>query len=815
MQTRAKTVIVGAGIVGVSTAYELARRGEREILVIDRGSLFRCGGSTSHAPGGILANNASRTVSKLAQWSVDLFCEVSADVSEPCYFASGSIEVATTDARLVDLRRKHGLAQSWGLESRLMEPDEVHELLPLVDTELILGGIHVERDGILRAVPFVEQLAARARALGVEFVGETHVTAVDRSGGRVRSVETSRGRVACEQVVICAGIWGPLAGELAGIPIPLQPCAHPIVRSTPLAEIAGTRGVVRPVWRHQDHSMYLVEDDGKYVVGNYRHEPMLVEPEAIDDSTPAPADVPWREELMASAWNEAQRLVPALRGAGRTVELLGMFSFTPDAQSLVGESVETQGLWVAEAVWATHAGGVGRALAELMTTGVCELDLRELDVNRFADHVRARPFVRARGFRQYAEIYDAVHPLQPYDHPRGLRRTPFYDRQRELGAFFQPTMAWERPAWFEANAGLERSPLATRDGWAARYWSPIASAEHLATRASAGLFDMATFQKIEVSGPQALPLLQELACSELDRPVGRIAYTCFLNGNGGIESDLTILRQAEDRFLLFGGSGSGPRDLAWVQRRARAFPGATVRDVTSGTCGVGLWGPRARAILEPLTEHSLEDDAFPYFSARTLHVGAVPVTALRLSYVGEYGWELHTPSEYGGVLWDLLVEAGAEHDLVCCGTTAMDSLRIEKGYRGLGTDLLADRTPAEAGLGFAVAKAKTGFIGEHGAREAPRSLLCALAFDDPAVSVLGKEPILAGGETVGYVTSANTGYTVGASIALGYLPTELAAEGTALEVEWFGERHGATVVREPLYDPEHERMRPSATIGVR
>ncbi len=810
MRTRADTVIIGAGIVGVSTAYELAKRGRKKIVVIDRGTLYRCGGSTSHAPGGILQNNNSRTVSKLAQWSVDLFCEISEETAEPCYYASGSVEVATTDARLTDLRRKHGLAQSWGLESSLLTPDEVRGHLPLLDTDLILGGIHVERDGILRAVPFVEGVAARASALGVELVGETSALSVDRTGGRVRAVETSRGRIECDEVVICAGIWGPLAGRLAGIPIPLQPCAHPIVRSTPLAEIAGTRGVERPIWRHQDHSMYLVEDDGKYVVGNYRHAPMLVDPEQIDDSTPAPADVPWREELMAPGWAEAQRLVPALRDAGRTVELLGMFSFTPDAQSLLGESVETRGLWVAEAVWATHAAGVGRALAELMTTGDCELDLRELDVNRFADYARSRPFVRARGERQYVEIYDAVHPLQPYDHPRGLRRTPFYDRQRELGAFFQPSAAWERPAWFEANAALERSPLAVREGWAARYWSPIASGEHLATRSHAGLFDMSTFQKIEVSGAGALAVLQRLACSDLDRPVGRIAYTCFLNGNGGIESDLTILRQAEDRFLLFGGSGSGPRDLAWVLRAARDTAGVTVRDVTSGTCGVGLWGPRARAILEPLTEQSLDNEAFPYFSARSFHVGAVPVTALRLSYVGEYGWELHTPSEYGGALWDLLLESGEAHGLVACGTVAMDSLRLEKGYRGLGTDLLADHTPAESGLGFAVAAGKAGFIGERAAREAPRSQLCALAFDDATVSVLGKEPILSDGRAVGYVTSANTGYTVGASLALGYLPLELASEGTRLEVEWFGERHGAAVVREPLYDPEHERMRARA-----
>ena len=808
MQTRADTVIVGAGIVGCAAAAFLARGGLTDVVVLDRGCWPRPGGSTSHAPGLVFQNNTSRTVSKLAQWTVETYREVSAE-SEPCYFPVSSLEVATTSARWADLHRKWGFARAWGLDAELLDPDAVARLLPLLDPGTILGAIRVHGDGIVRATVAAERLAARATAAGVKFHDQTTVTGFDIRDGRIRAVETDRGRIETERVLLCGGIWAPLLAKLAGIATPLQPCAHPYIRTSPLVELAGRQSIEDPIWRHQDHSMYLWQEGERYGIGSYRHEPRIVDPEQIRDDVPAPADLPFEvaETLMASARAEAARLVPGLRNHGVSDRVYGMFSFTPDAQSLVGEVAAVRGLWVAEAVWVTHGAGVGRAIADLILTGDCPLDLRELDVNRFAPYAAARSYVRERGAQQYREIYDVIHPRQPIARPRGLRRAPWYDKQVALGAFFFESNGWERARWYHANADLPAPPLGNqRDDWSARFWSPICAAEHRATREWAGLFDLATFTRIEVSGPGALAAMEHLSCGDIDRPTGRISYALLLNDRGGIESDVTVTRLAADRFLILTGSGSGPRDLAWIQRQTRELAGVEIRDVTSAWCGLGLWGPRARAILAPLVEDpdALSPRAFPPYRAQSLTVAGIPCLALRLSYVGEDGWELHAPTEYGGALWDALWTAGEAHGLVAVGGAAMDSLRLERGFRALGTDLRGEWTPFAAGLGFAVAKSRAGYIGHAaltapGARE-PTHRLCCLALDDPSMVAVGNEPILSGDQVIGYVTSAGFGHTVGASLALGYLPVAFADPGCRVAVEYFGQPYPATVVAEPLYD---------------
>jgi glycine cleavage system aminomethyltransferase T/glycine/D-amino acid oxidase-like deaminating enzyme len=803
MRTQAQTVIVGAGIVGVSAAYYLAKGGMTDIVVVDRGPLFQTGGSTSHAPGGILQNNAHRTVSKLAQWSVEMFFELS-DEGERTYFSNGSLEIATTPERWTDLHRKAGFARSWGLDAQLLSPLETGELLPQLDTAKILGSIYINRDGTLRSVPTVERLAKRAVALGVKFIGETTVTGFDTTGGRVRAVETDRGRIDCEQALLCGGIWGPELGRMAGISIPLQPCAHPFIRTTPLPELAGTEGIVQPLWRHQDFSMYLWQDGERYGVGSYRHEPVIVDADRIRNNVPAPAELPFDESPLAPGLEEARRLVPALRTAGATDRVYGMFSFTPDGLSLLGESAEVRGLWVAEAVWVTHGIGSGRAIAELMLTGDCELDLRDLDLNRFAKHVPARSYVRQRGWQQYREVYDIIHPRDVLSTPRGLRRTPAYSQQQALGAVFTESNGWERALWYETNASLPTPALgADRDQWSSYSWSPIAGAEHLATRANAGLFDLSTFTVIEVSGPGALDFLGERSCTNLDTAINRMTYALFLNPHGGIESDVTVARLAEDRFLIFAGSASGPRDLAALRRAARDRDDVVVRDFTSSWAGVGLWGPRARAILEQLTAIDRADLDAPSFAIREMFVAGIPCLAVRVSYIGEDGWELHCPTEYGAALWDAVWEAGQPLGLIAIGLAAVDSMRIECGFRALGTDLRAERTPYEAGLGFAVSSKRTDFTGAAALGTCRgETTLTLLELLDPATVVLGNEPVLHDNETAGFVTSAAFGFSVAKSLALAYLPIELSAPGTELEIEYFATRYPARVVAEPLIAPK-------------
>jgi len=802
-------VVVGAGIVGVSVAWELAKRGVTDVLVVDRGPLFRTGGSTSHAPGGVFQNNASKTVSTLAQWSVATYLELDAAGPERAYYGVGGLEVATTPERWADLHRKYGWARSWGLDAHLLSPAETVALSPLIDPKTILGSIHVERDGIARAVRLVERIAARAEALGVDFLGETRVTGFDLAGGEVRAVETSRGRVACGRVVLCGGIWGPLLGKMAGVALPLQPCAHAYVRTTPVPELRGLEGVVTPLWRHQDASMYFWQEGERYGIGSYRHEPVIVDPEQIDDSRPAPADLDFDPAVMAFGRQEAGRLVPALAGIGTTDTVYGMFSFTPDAMSLVGEVAAVRGLWAAEAVWVTHGAGTGRLVAEMMVEGGTDLDTREIDVNRFAPHVPARSFVRERGAQQYREVYDIIHPRMTISRPRGLRRAPWYGQQQALGAAFIEHNGWERAQWYEANAALPVSVAGSerRRAWMAAYWSPIAGAEHVATRTAAGLFDMSTFTKIDVTGPGALAALQQVSCTEQDRPVGRATYSLLLNERGGIESDVVVARLGAESFRVFSGAGSGPRDLAWLQRATRDMPGVRLDDVTSAGCALGLWGPRAAGILRPLAEPAGVLEAFPRFGVRDAWIGMIPCRLIRMSYVGEEGWEIHAPVEYGAALWETLMAAGAPLGLVAAGGAAVDTLRLEVGMRGLGTDLRAELTPAEAGVGFAVAAGKTGYTGWSALQTRPaRRRIATLALDDATEVAAGKEPVLdAAGRIVGYATGGGFGYTLGRSLVVASLEADAATPGARLAVEIFGERVPATVLAEPALAPAWRR----------
>jgi glycine cleavage system aminomethyltransferase T/glycine/D-amino acid oxidase-like deaminating enzyme len=799
LPSRARVVIVGAGIVGVSAAYELTKRGVSDVVVIDRGDLFRAGGSTSHAPGGVFQNNTSRTVSKLAQWSVETFLDANGDGDSPVYWPTGSLEVATTEARWQDLHRQYGYARSWGLDASLLSPAEVKQHLALIDVSAILGAIHIARDGDLLAVPFVDRLAARAGEKGARFIGRTKVTGFEIDDLAIKAVQTDRGTITADQVLICGGIWGPLLGKLAGIPIPIQPCAHPYVRTTPLTGFAGRTEPKEPLWRHQDHSMYLMQWDDRYVVGSYRHDPVIVDPEEIDDARIAPADLPFDEAVMESGWREAGRLVPEIRDAGKTQCVYGMFSFTPDANSLIGEVHGVTGLYLCEAVWVTHGPGAARAVVDLMTEGGCELDLREVDANRFGRHVAARGYVRTRGAQNYREVYDVIHPRDVLLEPRGLRRTPFYDRQKELGAAFTESNGWERPLWYEANADLPVPEGSERSGWNAKHWSPIAGAEHVATRTTAGLFDMSTFTKLHVYGPGAQAAMELISCSNVSKPVGGVSYALLLNGRGGIETDLTVVRANTNHFTLLCGSGSGPRDHAWVSRQLLDLPQVRVDDITSASCALGLWGPNAEAILQPLVEEDLSIEAFPRFTAKWTYVAGVPVMLIRISYVGENGFELHVPTEYGGHLWEAIWAAGREQGMVACGLTAMDSLRLEKGYLALGTDIRSEHTPQETGLGFAVSKKRTNYIGYEALQNRPvEHRLCAMTFDEPGVIVIGKEPILHDGCVVGYVTSANYGYSIGKSIAYGWLPAKLADPGTKPAIEWFGQQYPVSVEQGPL-----------------
>ncbi|HEY5905757.1 MAG TPA: FAD-dependent oxidoreductase [Actinomycetota bacterium] len=824
MRDRAQTVIIGAGIVGVSAAYHLTELGVTDVLVLEQGPLFETGGSTSHAPGIIFQTNGSRTMCRIAQDSVALYDSLDLD-GEQVWYGVGGLEVATTVERMQELKRRQGFARSYGIEgTELLSPADAAERSPLLDPSSILGAYWVPSDGAGKGVKIVEALARKAQAAGVGFEGGVTVTGFDIRGGRVHCVQTDRGSVECERVLLCAGIWGPTVGALAGVPIPLVAVQHQLVWTDPIPELVGVDGdrwARQPVVRHQDVSLYFRQREDHFGVGNYRHEPIVTPQGGIraPGGSMQPSLMPFTPEDFDLCETEAARMFPALAGHMRPSDpartLNGMFSFTPDAGSIVGESASVRGFWVCEAVWVTHAGGMARQAVEWMVEGSPGYDLAEADANRFYPFQTTAPYVIERGKQQYREVYDIIHPLQQPSKPRGLKLTPFYERHRELGAEFFQGAGWERPQWFAANrelVGGVRHEWARRSGWAARGWSPEVGAEHLATREAVALFDITPFAKFDVTGPDALAYLERVFANRIDRPVGSVVYTAALTRRGGIRLDLTVTRKDQNRFRVVTGGGSGHHDEAFLRSQIRDEERVHITVRTGSLFALGLWGPRARDVLSAVTDVDVSNEAFPYLTARYLSIGEVtPVWAQRISYAGELGWELYGQIAMGQRAWDVLWEAGREHGLVAAGGGAFDSLRLEKGYRLWAQDIDTEHDPLAAGLGFAVRWDKdfTGKAALEVIRDAggPGQRLSCLTLDDDRAVVMGKEPLWHDGRVVSYVTSAAYGYSIGRGIAYGYLPSELAVEGTPIEVEYFGERLAATVTNDPLWDPKGERQK--------
>ncbi|MBL1096833.1 GcvT family protein [Streptomyces coffeae] len=808
-----RVVIVGAGIVGCSLADELTARGWSEVTVLEQGPLLAPGGSTSHAPGLVFQTSPSKTLTDFAAYTVEKFSALEVD-GLSCFNPVGGLEIATSEERWADLHRKAGLAASWGVRAELIGPARCVELWPLLDQDRILGGLHTPDDGLARALLASRAQMERATERGARFLDRHTVTGIEQEDGRVTGVVTDRGRFDADLVVSAAGFWGPLIGAMAGVPVPLLPLAHQYAKTAPLPELAGLNDprteANRPILRFQDRDLYYREHTDRLGIGSYAHRPMPVdaaEVPAYDDAPVMPSSLPFTEEDFASSWEDSVGLLPAL-GASRVEEgFNGVFSFTPDGMPVLGESREVRGFWLAEAVWVTHSAGVAKAVAEWMTDGRPSTDVHGCDLYRFEDAQRSPAYVAERGAQNFVEVYDVIHPLQPMEWPRPLRVSPFHVRQRELGASFLEGGGWERPHWYTANAPLaEGIELPPRDAWSARYWSPIAAAEARATRERVALYDMTPLKRLEVSGRGALAFLQRMTTNQLAKKPGSVTYTLLLDEAGGVRSDLTVARLAANRFQV---GANGGLDLDWLLRHAP--DDVHIADITPGTCCVGVWGPLARDLVQPLTRDDFSHGAFGYFKARQTYLGHVPVTAMRLSYVGELGWELYTTADMGLRLWDTLWEAGQEHGVIAAGRSAFNSLRLEKGYRAWGHDMTTEHDPYEAGVGFAVRMDKGDFIGraalEGRSEETARRRLACLTLDDPAALVMGSEPVFVDGAPAGYVTSAAYGYTVGRTVAYAWLPAAAAVPGTAVHIEYFGEKVPATVAVEPLFDPRMARIR--------
>jgi 4-methylaminobutanoate oxidase (formaldehyde-forming) len=815
----ARAVIIGGGVGGTSVAYHLAEQGWRDIVLVERAELTS--GSTFHSAGLVGQLRGSVTLTKMMMYGSDLYRRLAAETgTDPAWHEVGSIRLASTTERMEELARQAGWAKTFGLPMELVTAAEARDRFPLMSTDGVLGGVWLPTDGWLDPSGLALALAAGARQRGAQVRPHTRVVGIGIDDGRVTGVTVEhrgeRSEIRTEIVVNAAGMFAPEIGRMVGVTVPIIPMAHQYLFTEP---IEGVHPEL-PQLRDPDNLVYFREEVGGLCMGGYERDPAPWSldgiPADFNGKLLAP-DLPRFEPIMAGAI----RRVPSMEDARVSRIINGPEAFTPDNEFILGES-DVRGFWIAAGFCAhgiAGAGGIGRQVASWIVEGEPELDLWKMDVRRFGPAYRSRAYTLARSIENYATYYDIHYPNEERQAGRPLRTSPTYDDLGVLGAVFGEKSGWERPNWFEPNAddprfGGRASLEALRPrGWAGHHWSPAIAAEALATRQAAALFDETSFAKLEVVGPGACAFLQRVAGNDIDRPVGSVVYTQLLDRRGGVQADLTVTRLAADRFMLVTGTAYGNHDHGWLRGHIPADGSVEVRDVTSSRVCFGLWGPRARDILEPLLAQprDLSDADFPYLTARELSVGSVPLLALRVTYVGELGWELYAPTEYGRTLWRTLWDAGREHGLLAGGYRAIDALRIEKGYRVWSSDVTPDETPFEAGLGFAVAldKAEPSMAREAlvAARDAgPRKRLRCLVLDDPRSVCLGNEPVRVEGEIVGRVTSGGYGFAVERSIAYAYLPPE-AGLGTRGEIEVFGRWVGFEVAREPLYDPTNARIR--------
>lgn len=818
----ARLVIIGGGIVGAAAAYHLATEyGWDDIVVIDQGPLPYNAGSTSHAPGGVVAVSHNKTLTRMAKYSADLYATL-----EPyddlhvnvCEF--GGLEIARTHERMDDLKRQHGEAKSFGVGTRLLAPDEVVESVPWFDPTAFVGALFVEDSKLVKGYHLVGDMMRKAESSGrVRFFEHTSLIDIETRNGAVSAVTTANeevGRIECDQVLLAANVWSPAIATKLGVSVPLTPFEHQYAITEGLPEWAEWReGSIDvenryPLIRDIDVTMYYRSHWDRLGIGSYRHDPRVVRSDQMGSSALRPFTAPDFEE----AWILAQEIVPMLRNIQPMFHdaYNGIFAFSVDGMPIIGESSVVRGLWSANASWLTHGAGVAKSVAEWMATGATEWDMRECHLHRFGAHAQTSQYIDVVTRTNYREVYDVRHPRESISKPRNVRLTPFHARHVAAGASFTAFAGMELPNWFESNAPLaERfaSQIPGRDRWGAMHWSPITGAEHLAARQSAGLWDLSGLSIIEVAGPDAVSSVNRLCSNDIDVPIGEVVYTCWLTEAGGIKRDLTVVRREHDVFWMFVGEGTLPQDLDWVRRHVAGA--AYVLDRSAAYSGIGLFGPNAQKILEQVTGTDLSISSFPFYRARTLDLAMAKVFAMRISYVGESGWELHVPADSSLPVWDALTEAGKEHDLILAGLGAMDSMRLEKGYRLWGGDIHTEYTPYEAGLGWTVKTTKAEFIGReasliHRARKPSRVLSC-LTLEGGVASLLGYEPVLSDGAVVGHVTTANMGYSTGTYIAYAYLPQALARPGTSLTVEYFDQPYRATVAAEPLFDPKMERMK--------
>jgi 4-methylaminobutanoate oxidase (formaldehyde-forming) len=803
---RFQAVVVGGGITGASVAYHLAKAGLTDVALVEKGQLTS--GSTCHAAGLVTQFNPSPSMMRFRRYSIELYTELGV------FERVGGLRIASSPEQLAELERGVSRARGIGLDVELLSPDETLTLLPAATRESLYGAVWVPEDGFLDPHTATYALADAARTLGATVLTGTRVTGIELTGRReVAAVTTGAGRIECELVVNAAGIWAPQVAALAGAFLPSTPVDHQHVLLKAVEGHELPRD--QPCFRDPDNLVYGKSESGGMMFGGYEPNP---EARWVDG-------VPWEHGEQALP-PDLGRFEQLLQGAARRFPFLADAeivklvchpdAMTPDAQPLLGPTPGVPGLWTAAGLSLNGfggAGGLGKSLAQWITTGETELDLSPYRAWRFGAAYRDPRYVAETAREAYRYYYRLRYPLDVDEWGRPHRTSALHTRLQDLGCVFGAKNGWERADYFEPGRPWRRAGADQRAfGWTRPPWFERLRVEHEAFRERVGIVDMSSFGKIEVAGPDALALLERTCDNLVDRPVGSVVYTQFLNARGGIVADVTVTRLEDDRFRVVTGAGTLDADLGWLVLSRRDDEDVLLRDVSAEQAVVGIWGPRARDVLEAVSEDDVSAAALPFRSAREIRIGGARVLAQRITYVGELGYELYVEPDWAVQVWDRLVAAGRAHGIEPGGYRVLDSLRMEKGYRYFGVDLTPGEDPYEAGLDFCVRlDAKGDFVG-RGALEAARQdglsrrIRTLVVGDEDYATLYGGEAVHANGSVIGRLRSCAYGFTVRRNVAYAYLP--IAVEpGARVEVEVFGRLVPAEVVDDVLYDPAHERVR--------
>jgi len=804
----AEIIVIGGGIIGCSTAYHLAKAGAKDVVLLERHKLTS--GTSFHAAGLVGQLRTSASVTKLLKYSVELYRTLEAETGQATgWKMNGGLRLACNDERMTEIKRQATTAHSFGLDMHLLSPKEAQDLWPLMDVDDLVGAAFLPTDGQANPADITLSLAKGARMRGVEIVEGVEITGLRLKDGRITGVEIGEQVIGCEKLVICAGQWSKEIGRMAGISVPVQSVEHQYI----VTEACGAPRDL-PTLRDPDRLIYYKEEVGGLVMGGYEPNPIAW---AVDGF---PKNFHFslldnRIDHFEQIMEQALIRTPVLEKAGIKQFINGPEAFTPDGTFMLGEAPETKNIFVGcgfNAFGIASAGGAGMALAEWVIGGEPSMDLWTVDIRRFSGIHKDDAYVRNRTLEAYSKHYTMAWPFEEYESVRPLLTSPLYSTLKEQGAVFGQKLGWERPNWF----GPKRVQSKDAYTYKRQNWFPFTGDEHKATREKAVLFDQTSFAKFEVTGKDAEKALSWLAANDVTKAPGRLVYSQMLNARGGIECDVTIARLAQERFFIVTGTGFRTHDADWINRNLPRGLDIAVTDVTEHLSCLALMGPRARDVLQSVTGDDVSNKALPFAHVREITIAGVAVRAHRITYVGELGFELYMPVDHAVQVYQALMLAGEKHALRNGGYRAIESLRLEKGYRAWGADITPDSTPLEAGLGFAVKLGKDiDFVGRaalEAARKSPQRRMMAMFTADPSVVLLGRETIFRNGKQVGYLSSGGFGYTVNRSIGLGYVGHKDGVDADFVlsgeyELEVACERVPARGSLEPLYDPANLRVR--------